>query len=84
MSDRITIGINFYYCCKESEYQVYTIPKDEDFIKKIDELYEGMYTEIFISEKFEFIWNKLLEIDCETTLDSYVECEYQFLYIICQ
>lgn len=43
-----------------------------------------MYTEIFISQKFEFIWNKLLDLDFETTLDSYSKCEYQFLYIICE
>ena len=82
------IGIQYYYCCAESDYHVYDISDvSEDFKNKLDTIYEGDMTEIsFTSKRFEFLLNILFDSERydNVDLDTFYDCDYKFLYIICK
>ena len=81
-------GIQFYYCCRESDYDVFEFDdKNKEFIEYLDSIYEGMMTEVnFVSKKFMKLTEYITENDINNLLsnaDGYSDCDYQFLYIIC-
>lgn len=82
------IGIQYYYCCKESEYQVFVINElSDDIISKLNDIYEEDMTEInFTSNKFQFLTELINSNDINEELSDftgYFYCDYKFLYIIC-
>lgn len=85
------IGIQYYYCCKQSDYDVFEVDEtvETELIEQLKNIYDGDMTEInFTSKKFELLTVYIVNNNESKTelcnVDGYCDCDYQFLYIICQ
>jgi hypothetical protein len=71
------IGVEFVYCCKDSEYFVFEI--DEKNVTKEIKEYNGDYffDDRVCDRKF------LRELSCHTLEDEYNKCDYRKVEVVC-
>lgn len=75
------IGIQYYYCCQDSVYTIYETD-NEEILKVISQNYESMAELTLTSKQFEVLINNEIEF-IDGTLEQYMDCDYNFIYIIC-